>query len=217
MKILRMVLANIFYLLTGIICLGIVFSPIAASWWLVSQRQYDREGRMQWCVVVKRPLIKGLKLTEENVDWTIKRVRTGDQFIPDAKSAIGRYAQRDLAEGELLKPEFLSEFAPSEESYADAAIPVEIKSEHAAGLKPGMRLAFVQEREKKSVMIPAVKVEGQTSESGLKLLSITASLKDAALVTIFVSVSKSDLAKVQDLAIGQWRPVILSNLTNGKP
>lgn len=212
MKILRVILATIFYLLTAIIFLGIAFSPVVASWWTVSRWDDAREGRMQWCIVLKRPVVKGLILTDQNVDWTIRRVHTGDSFIPDVKSAMGRYALVNLAEGDLLKPENLSEFAPSGAPEGSVAIPVEVKAEHAGGLKPGMRLAFVQEKEKKSVMIPEVKgLNGQTTESGFELLSIATSSKDAAVVTLTIAVAKSNLASAQDLAVGQWRPVILSN------
>ena len=210
MRILRLFFANTFYFVTAIICLAIVFSPIVASWWLVYARADVKDGRMQWCVVAKRPLIKGLKLTEQNVDWTIRRVRKGDGFIPDTQSAIGKYATIDLNEGELLKPEYLSEFAPAKTDETSAAIPIEVKSEHAAALKPGMRLAFVQEQEKKSVMVPEAG-SAQTTASGFELISITTSSKDASAITIIVSVSKTDLAKLQGLAVGQWRPVILTS------
>jgi hypothetical protein len=209
-KILRVFLATILYLLTAIVCVGVAFSPVVASWLGVVRWGYASE-RVQWCIVVKRPMVKGLVLTDRNVDWTIRRIRTGDHFIPDVKSAVGRYALVDLAEGEILKPENLSEFAPSEVPEGGVAIPVEVKAEHAGGLKPGMRLAFVQEKEKKSVMIPEAKgLSGETTGQGFELLSVTASSKDPAVVTLIIAILKSDLASAQDLAVGQWRPVILN-------
>jgi hypothetical protein len=215
-KILRVLLATIFYLLAAIACLSIAFMPVAASWLAVSYWGYAGE-RAQWCIVVRRPVPKGLVLTDQNVDWTIRRIGTGDRFIPDVKSAVGRYALVDLAEGEILKPEHLSQFAPSGAAEGSAAIPVEVKAEHAVGLKPGMRLAFVQEKEKKSVMLPEAKVlNGEATGQGFELLSVAASSKDPSVVTLTVAILKHDLVFAQDLAVGQWRPVILSTSLVGR-
>jgi hypothetical protein len=211
-KPLRIVLLVILYLIATVVSLGVAVSPIAWSWWAAFQRDYVTEGRQQWCIIAKTPIVRGLKLADENVDWAIRRVRADDRFIWDARRVVGKYALVDLAEGDLLKSEHLSGFAPSKAPDGGAAIPVEVKTEHAGGLKPGMRLAFVQEKEKERMMIPAAKgVMERTIEPGFELLSVVTSSKDASVVTLTIAVNKTNLAYVQDLAIGQWKPVILSD------
>jgi hypothetical protein len=210
MKRLRALLRIIFYLFGAAVSLAIAALPIAGSWWVASGRATVTEGSMRWCIEAKTSVVKGIKLTDENVDWTIRRVKAWEHCVSGAKQAVGKYAVVNLMEGDLLKPEHFSEFAPAKVPDGGAAVTVEVKTEHAAGLKPGMRLAFVQEKEKTTIMIPeAKKLTGLQNASGFELLSITASQKDASVTAVTIAAEKSDLTYVPTLASGQWRPVIL--------
>jgi hypothetical protein len=211
--ILRIVLTTALYVLTAAVCLGIAFSPVAASWVAAASWGDTAGGRLRWCVVVKEPLVKGLVVKQRDVDWTIRRVSEWDDFIPDVKSVVGKYALVDLKEGELVRPGQLAEFAPSATPADKAALPVEVKAEHAVGLRPGMQLAFIREKEeKKVVLLPQPRgAGGQAPGTGFELLSVANASKDAAAVTLTVAVPKAELLSIQDLAVGQWRPIILSS------
>jgi hypothetical protein len=89
---------------------------------------------------------------------------------------------------------------------------VEVKTEHAGSVKPGARLVFVQEKDKRAVMVPARRGKGPKAKwHGLEVMSVAVSAKDASITTLMVAVEPCDVALIPALAIGQWRPVIISN------
>lgn len=199
----------IVFLAAGVVCLILVSLPFV-SWRRAGRDAAIAEKHFRWCVVTQTPVARGLKINHENVSWAVKRLSENEDFIADKSQAIGKYAWADLAEGEILKPAHFSDFAPTKVPLDGAAVPVEVKTEHAGSIKPGMRLAFVQEKEKPVLMIPDAKnLTGKQKSAGFEVISIAVSSKDASITTLTLAVEKNDLASVRDLANGQWRPVIL--------
>ena len=133
-----------------------------------------------------------------------------DDFIAVEKTAIGKYAHTGIARDEPLRSEHLSEFAPVDVPAGGAVVPIEVKAEHAYNLKPGMQLAFVQDK----VMFPASNdIPAAAKDTGFLLLSVTPSARDGAITTLTVQVPQNKMEAVAALATGQWRPVVLSSLS----
>jgi hypothetical protein len=61
-------------------------------------------------------------------------------------------------------------------------------------------------------VVPARKGRGPKPKwHGLEVVSVAVSAKDASITTLMVAVEPCDVALIPALAIGQWRPVIVSN------
>jgi hypothetical protein len=193
----------------GLIVLGATIAVPVGSWSLA--RKHADLGTLRWCVVTKRPVVVGARIVAEDVGLTIRRVKA-DTCVADARRVTGKYASAHIGAGELVTATHLAEFVPARVPADGAGVPVEVKTEHAGSVKPGARLVFVQEKDKRAIMVPERKGKGPKPKwNGLEVISIAVSAKDASVTTLMVAVEPSDVALIPALAIGQWRPVIISN------
>lgn len=221
MKFPRSALRIIFYPLSIVVSISIIASLVIVSWWLAHLKEQNKPLRVRWYIVAKTKVLKGTKLTGENLTGRLGRLSVDAPFIPTATPAVGKYALSDIDEGTPLNPSNLSESAPAktpaggpvvpaEAPAGGAVVPVEVKTYHASSLKPGMRLAFV----KANKILPSVKDLGtEKIDHGFLLLSVTTSPQDPAITALTVKVPKNKMDSVAILATGQWRPVILSPLS----
>lgn len=213
----RLSIVNLRQAIRGIIFNLIVSVPFifltllpGASWWLAGRDKVVVANSLRWCVLTQAPAPRGVKIKDENVGLAIRRLGKDDCLIADKSQAVGKYALTDLAEGEALKPAHVSESAPAKNTTGGATIPVEVRTEHAESIKPGMQLAFVREKEGRPLMVPDMKhLTGVRKAAGFEVISITLSSKDASITTLTIAVEKKDMASIRLLANGQWRPVML--------
>ena len=172
---------------------------------------YSALGTLRWCVVTKRPISAGARFAAEDVGLTIERVGPNDTCVADVRRAVGNYAVSNIAAEALLRPTHVSDLVPARVPLKGAAVPVEVKTEHSGSVQPGTRVAFVQEKEKRTRMIPAPKGKGAKRKwQGLEVIAMAPSAKDASITTLTVAVEAGDVSLIPALASGQWRPVIVS-------
>ena len=194
--------------LLGLVILAAIIALPVFNW--SEARKYAERGTLRWCVVAQAPVSSGDRVNEQDVGLTITRVTGSDICVADVRRAIGKYATSRLVKDELVRASNLSEAVPARVPADGAAVPVEVKTEHAGSVTPGTRLVFVQEKGKAVRMIPARKGKGAKRKwHGLEVISVAVSGKDASTTILTVAVEPADVALVPALATGQWRPVIL--------
>ena len=113
--------------------------------------------------------------------------------------AVGKYALEDFKKNVPLCPELLSDRAPVSPPAKGAALPIEVKTELTEGLRPGMRLAFVQNKN----MLP----KATSQHQGFLLLTMALSTSDAKKTILTVAVPQQESAVLPILATGEWHPV----------
>ena len=190
------------FLLTAIVVAGAVI----LSWKWAESWNGGNPRNLRWHIVAKSDIPQGAQLREENVGWRLGWIPAGSRFFPKGTLAIGKFAKDNITAETCLNSDNLTPFALATAPENGAVLPVEIKTEHAGGLQPKMRLAFVHDRE----MLPPSK-PGET-QSGFELLCITTSQRDPAITTLMVKVVPSYMALLPALATEQWRPVVLGNV-----
>jgi SAF domain-containing protein len=199
------------YVIGMVVGLLLIASPVFVSWYLAPQIYNKSQYRLRWYVVAKTNIAKGTRLTEDNLQGRLGFLAAHtDDFIAVEKMAIGKYANTAIGKDKPLQAEHLSEFIPADVPVGGAVIPIEVKTEHAYNLQPGMQLAFVQDK----VMFPASQdILASAKDTGFLLLSVTPSARDGAITTLTVQVPQNKMEAVATLATGQWRPVVLSALS----
>ena len=190
----------------------IVFITVLAgpfySWRLASQ--YPDLGTLSWCVVTKSPVMRGAQFRDEDVGLSVRRLKKTDTCVADLRRAVGKYAASPLRMDELVTPVHVTDAVPATPPSKGVAVPVEVKTEHAGSVRPGIRLAFIQEKDKSIRMIPRPKGTGaKRTWPGLEVISVAASGK-ASTTTVTVAVTQADAPLIPALGSGQWRPVIVS-------
>jgi hypothetical protein len=200
-------LARMFlYTLVGALSLALVAALVFFSWRMAAPEASQTPRRLRWHMIAKQKVLRGTKLREDDVTWKVSRIPEDTPYLSASRFAVGRYAAGDIAEGELLRPAELSVYAPSDATDNGMVVPVEAKTEYTQSLKPGMRLAFVQEK----VILPAAnEATPEKGEPGFPLLSVTHSARDAAVTTLTVRVEKSQLKVAPLLGTGSWRPLVM--------
>jgi hypothetical protein len=174
-------------------------------------RDHADAGTLRWCVVAKRPVVRGARIADEDVGLTMRRL-SADTCVADIRRVKGKYASAQLDAGKLVSSGNIVDLAPAAVPANGAAVPIEVKSEHAASVQPGTRLIFVREKDKRTTTIPARSGKGAKRKlRGLEVISVAVSGKDGAVTTLMVAVEASDISLIPALATGQWRPVIISN------
>jgi hypothetical protein len=206
----RDVLRIIWYVIVMAVSIVLIASPVLISWLFAHKIHNNSQYRLRWYIVAKTHIAKGTRLTEDDLRGRLGLlVADTDDFIAVEKLAIGKYANAAIGQGKPLRLEHLSEFAPMDVPAGGAVVPIEVKTEHAYNLQPGMQLAFVQDK----VMFPASQdILAAAKDTGFLLLSVTPSTRDGAITTLTVQVPQHKLKAVAALATGQWRPVVLSAL-----
>jgi hypothetical protein len=199
----------IFYALVGVISLAAFALVILKNWEKASPGWGENSPRLTLHATASRKIRKGARVKDEDVTWAISRLRQGESGLPKRSLARGKYAVTDIAEGSALRPGLLSDFAPVEAPQNGAAIPVEVKTDHAVHLVPGMRIAFLKDNE----MLPKGRnPDAGENSRGFLLLSITGSVKDESLTTLTVQVPPAEMVSLSALGSNQWRPVVLGQL-----
>lgn len=184
----------------------VVAAAVGLSWRWAEDRNGGKPRYLRWHIIAKSDIPQGAQLREENVGWKLGWVPDESQFYPKAILAIGQFAKVKIDAGTRLNSYNLQRFALATAPENGAVVPVEIKTEHAGGLQPGMKLAFVHNKE----MLPASK-EGE-AQRGFEVLCITTSQRDPAITTLMVKVEPSYMVLLPSLATEQWRPVVLSDV-----
>lgn len=194
------------YIAAGVLSLSIVTTLIVMSWRKARPPQSTPPLRLQWHMVTKNKIAKGTQIKADDVTWTLARVPKGTPVIPLSKPVVGKYALLDIEPGSTCVPSALSDLAPAEPPRAGVVVPIRVNTSDVSSLKPGMHLAFAQE---KNGIQPSTTLLHKKNGPGLVLLSMTPSAKDAGETTLLVEITRNDLQSVPLLANGTWRPVIL--------
>jgi hypothetical protein len=204
----------IFYAFVGLASLAVLSLLIWKNWEAAAPQGGARPSRLTWHAIAKRKIHKWAKLKEDDVTWTLARIREGDEGVPKRALAVGRYAADDIVEGAPLRAELLSEFPLAEAPDNGAVMPVDVKTEHAASLKPGMRVAFLNDK----ALLPRQGKPGALArDQGFTILCVTTSAKDESLTTLSVQIPPGEMKSLQTLGSGQWRPIVLGALKKEEP
>ena len=183
-----------------------VAALIVVNWWAARPQQAPH--RLRWVAVAKSEITQGRQLTEAQLQWRLVKLAQDSGYIASAKAAVGKYAQRTIGAGKLLSPADLAELPPADVLQGGAVVPVEVRSDYAASLKPGMRLAFVHEK----AILPSLETLTTGKDGrGFLLSAMGVSSSDTKVTLLTVQVEAADLPLVPMLGTGEWRPVILSN------
>lgn len=181
---------------------------VIISWQFAWSKWEGTPHRLRWYMVTKSNVYKGTKIDNNDLRGSLWWLPQNASFISTAKTAVGKYAVRDIKQGTRLKPRDFSNLAPIGSSLGGAVLPVEVKSEYVFGLKPGMRLAFIQGK----IILPSVREPSIRHENtGYLLLSLTLSQREASIATLMVEVPQKHLGSSTALASGQWCPIVLSS------
>jgi hypothetical protein len=192
------------YLSASALSILIVALITVSSWWLAASAPGKLPQRLRWHMVTKTKIPKGRQVKDDDVTWTLGRVSETEKLIPMSKTVVGKYAVNDIESGSSCIPDALSDLALIEAPNNGAAVPVEVKTLDAASLKPGMSLAFVQDKK----ILPATSAK-KTNSKGFLLLSITTSAPEPTITSLIVKVEADDISAVPLLGSGQWRPIAL--------
>jgi len=200
--ILRFVLYAAASLGTGLL----IVTLIVTSWVHARPRDPDSPSRLRWHMITRSKITKGTQVKASDVTWRLGRVAARDPLIPISKTVIGKYALRDIDANSSCIPEVFSDLALADPPQGGAVVPIEVKTSDVSSLRPGMQLAFVQQD--KGVQ-PVTTLLSKQNQPGLRLLSMTASVKEPGATTLLVEINKSDVGAAPLLVTGVWRPVIL--------
>jgi hypothetical protein len=205
MRPVRLRLPLLVYLSAFALSFLAVVALIIVSWWEAAQQP---RHHLRWTAIAKSKITQGSQLTEAQLQWRFVKLPEDFGFIASAKAALGRYARRTIDEGSPLCPEDLDDLPPTDVPTGGAVVPVQVKSDLAGSLKPGMRLAFVQEKE----ILPSIETLASSKDGrGFFLLALGASPSDTKVTLLTIQVEASGLALVPKLGTGEWRPVILDS------
>lgn len=223
-RTLRRLLLILIYVVAMAFTIGVAMLPIGASWLLAAQN--DEVNRRPWrmCVVAKLPVRKGMPMAAEDFDWSLRRIEFGKDAVADPALLVGRFAARDLPADSTIYPDDVLDAVPCPAGKY-LCLPVEVKPEHAAGLRPGARLAFVQQGKeegtfvtesaiKEAAPVPPTRRKGAPAEPApqvsFELISIIRGAKPDSPVALIVAVEQKDALSAAKLGSGQWRPLRLN-------
>lgn len=172
--------------------------------------RFQAEGqRLTLYVTVQRPIASGTRLAAGDLSLRLGRVQLKDRRpIRDPNRAVGRYTLVSLAPGVGFARSCLSERAPGSPVAGHAVLPVQVPSEHAIGLRPGMRLAFASS----SRVIPTAAELARDPAAAYPVLSVTRSERDPAISTVMISLPHGRLASAARLGTEAWRPIVVEPL-----
>lgn len=202
------------YIAASLGSLLLVASGIVVSWIYARPDNGGPPSRLRWHMITKNKIAKGTQIKADDVTWTLGRVSTNDTLIPISKTVVGKYAREDIKSNATCIPDLLSDLALAEPPADGVVVPIEVKTSDVSSLRPGMRLAFVQEG--KDIQ-PKTTFLNKQYQPGLLLLSMTASTKDGSDTTLLVEVGKDNLESVSLLLGGTWRPIILGTTKAPSP
>jgi hypothetical protein len=187
--------------------------PIAGLrwWWHTLALQAEKTTpRLQYYFVAAREMEQGHQVTSEDLEFRLSRRPQGEDLVQIPADITGSFVVVDHIhrEGVLERSQFLpSPFL--QVPLGGAVVPVEVSRNHISGLRSGMRLAFVNDKE----MTPTEKdLARKKPEPTFLLLSITIPAKDKDAASLLVAVEKCRMPLVKKIANGVWRPVIVQGV-----
>lgn len=181
---------------------------ISANWAVASRRQGGQPLRLRWYVVASVDIAKDARIGADSVSRRFGLLPDDTAYISSVERVVGRYAADAIAANEIISSRELADSVSVPLPVDSVLVPVEVKPEHAASLRPGMQLAFVQGRQ---VIPPAANPGGgPTLAVGVTLLKVVDTRQGAPAVTLEVAVPTAEELWIGRLATGMWRPVIVS-------
>lgn len=199
-----------FYLSAIVLSVTGVAVVVVANWWAASPDPQRSPGRLYWAAFTRMKIEQGSVVNENQIQWRLVRLPESKDYVLSSQSAVGRYAVKGIDEGTQLKRSDFIASAPDEAPAGGAVITVEVKTEHANGLRAGARLAFVQDKQ----MLPEVnKQTVNTSDRGFLLVAVGTSVRDPSITILNVKVEADAIDSVKLLGTGQWHPVVLKGHT----
>jgi hypothetical protein len=183
----------------------VVVSFVARVWSTNCGRKPDRP-RPRWHLVARSQILKGSVLTEGKLQPRLARLPEDARFVPTLKEAVGKFALERVEENTVLKREMISEIVSGNIPPGGAVVPVEVATDDAVGLVPGMHLAFAQDKQ----MVPSAKdLAKPHPQPSFDLLAVSPSPRTPATTTLIVAVPKCRLSTAVTISTGQWRPIVL--------
>lgn len=206
--------ARILRLTAGIvIAAATLITPIAGlRWWWhrLAVRAGTNTPRLQYYFVAAREMERGHQVASEDLEFRLCRRPQGEDLVQIPADITGSFVVVDHVHREGILER--SQFLPSpflKVPPGGAVVPVEVSRNHISGLRSGMRLAFVNDKE----MSPTEKdLARKKPGPTFLLLSITIPAKDKDAASLLVAVEKCRIPLVKKIANGVWRPVIVQGV-----
>ena len=203
--------AHTLRLLAGIIIamITLLIPLIGWQWWWhrIPIQAKTNTPRLRYYFVAAREMERGHQVSLKDLEFRLSRRPENEDVIQIPADIIGSFVKADhIGRDQVLeRGQFLS--APSLTIPTGGAIvPVEVSQNHISGLRPGMRLAFVNDNE----MSPTDNdLARKTHEPTFLLLSIAVPAQDKSAASLLVAVEKCRMPLVKKIATGVWRPVIV--------
>jgi hypothetical protein len=186
--------------------IAVMLVPVFASWYWAAGRVAPSH-RLRWVLVASANLPERTRLVADQIESRLAWLSAEDStYISAASAAVGKYTSRPLKRGGALNRHHLA-LVPSLTPRSDGLImPITIKADQAAGLKPGMRLAFAKAG---SSVPPVAELQRKTDPRGFGLLAIVPVPDKGATAVIFVELAQCQTRHALQLASADWVPLIL--------
>jgi hypothetical protein len=164
-------------------------------------------GRLVWTVRTKAPISAGESISKDRLEGGFAYVHGDGNRVETLSETAGSYAIQELTGGMIDRRQLsFNPLVPAVEPGSVISI-VEVSSNHAAVLKPGMMLAFAREEDKRERIYPSLLQIRSGKPPPLRLLGITRKGNDVTSLVVEVPSCATQIAPA--LASGQWRPVVL--------
>jgi hypothetical protein len=205
--------ARILRLIGGIILAAVtLITPIAGLlwWWHRLALQAGKSiPRLQYYFVAAREMERGHQVASEDLEFRLARRQQGEDLVQIPADITGSFVIVDQVRREKVLER--SQFFPSPNFRVPpggAVVPVEVSRTHISALRPGMRVAFVNDKE----MSPTEKdLARKKPEPTFLLLSIAIPAQDKNAASLLVAVEKCRMPLVKKIANGVWRPVVVQD------
>lgn len=114
----------------------VVAALIIGNWLAARPTSQEPLQRLRWVAFAKTNIVQGSAVKADQLQWRLSRLPDGSRYVFVSQMAVDRYALGNISEGACLNRDDFNVFAPDDAPAGGAVIPVEVKTEHVASLKP---------------------------------------------------------------------------------
>ncbi len=166
--------------------------------------------RFRYYYVAAQELKRGHQVNSRDLEFRVSRSIEGEEIIQIPDDILGSFVtSQNITRGQVLKRSQFRSAPLIVVPPGGTVVPVEVSQNHISGLRPGMRLAFVDDKG----MSPDDKdLKRKNAGPTFLLLSISTSAQDKNVASLLVAVEKCRMPLVQKIANGTKRPVIVQDV-----